>query len=98
MTDAGLIGLGEASDGFGFANTTADDVARMRRELQRFFELINGRSPFEIESYRQRGELMARQGLVPAERFVAGTIEIPDRPGFGVALNQDVIRTRALAV
>ena len=63
MTDAGLIGLGEASDRFGFANTTADDVARMRRELQRFFELVDGRSPFEIESYRQRGEPMARQGL-----------------------------------
>jgi len=38
-TDAGLVGLGEASDAFGFANTTADDAARMRRELQRFFEL-----------------------------------------------------------
>jgi L-alanine-DL-glutamate epimerase-like enolase superfamily enzyme len=36
--------------------------------------------------------------LVPAERVVDGTIEIPDRPGFGVALNHDVIRTRALAV
>ena len=71
MTDAGLIGLGEASDAFGFANTTADDVARMRRELQRFFELIDGRSPFEIESYRQRGEPMARQGLVPATAFSA---------------------------
>jgi galactonate dehydratase len=71
MTDTGLVGLGEASDAFGFANTTADDVARMRRELQRFFELIDGRSPFEIESYRQRGEPMARQGLVPATAFSA---------------------------
>lgn len=70
-TDAGLVGLGEASDAFGFANTTADDAARMRRELQRFFELINGRSPLEIESYRQRGEPMARQGLVSATAFSA---------------------------
>jgi hypothetical protein len=26
----------------------------------------------------------------------ANYLEIPDRPGFGVALNEDVIRTRAL--
>ena len=70
-TDAGLVGLGEASDAFGFANTTADDAARMRTQLSAFFELINGRSPFEIESYRQRGESMARQGLVPATAFSA---------------------------
>jgi len=58
-TDTGLVGLGEASDAFGFANTTADDAARMRSQLATFFDLINGRSPFEIESYRQRGEAMA---------------------------------------
>jgi galactonate dehydratase len=70
-TDAGLTGLGEASDAFGFANTTAEDASRMRRELQSFFELVEGRSPFEIESYRQRGEAMARQGLVSATAFSA---------------------------
>ena len=70
-TDAGLVGLGEASDAFGFANTTADDAMRMRTQLSSFFELINGRSPFEIESYRQRGEAMARKGLVPATAFSA---------------------------
>lgn len=68
-TDAGLVGLGEASDAFGFANTTAEDTARMRSQLSAFFDLINGRSPFEIESYRQRGEAMARQGLVAATAF-----------------------------
>ncbi len=71
LTDAGLVGLGEASDAFGFANTTASDAARMQRELERFFALINGRSPFEIESYRQRGEPLAREGLVPATAFSA---------------------------
>jgi len=70
-TDAGLVGLGEASDAFGFANTTADDAAHMQKQLAAFFDLINGRSPFEIESYRQRGEGMARQGLVPATAFSA---------------------------
>lgn len=71
LTDTGLVGLGEASDAFGFANTTATDATRMRRELDRFFTLINGRSPLEIEFYRQRGEPLAREGLVPATAFSA---------------------------
>jgi galactonate dehydratase len=70
-TDTGLVGLGEASDAFGFANTTADDAARMRGQLSTFFDLVNGKSPFEIELYRQRGEALARQGLVPATAFSA---------------------------
>jgi galactonate dehydratase len=70
-TDAGMTGLGEASDAFGFANTTVADAARMRSQLSAFCSLIEGRSPFEIESYRQRGESMARQGLVPATAFSA---------------------------
>jgi galactonate dehydratase len=71
MTDAGLVGLGEASDAFGFANTTVTDAARMRQELERFFALIKGGSPFDVESYRQRGEGLARQGLVAATAFSA---------------------------
>jgi galactonate dehydratase len=70
-TDAGLIGLGEASDAFGFANTTTANAETMRAQLRTFFGLIEGRSPFEVESYRQRGERMARQGLVPATAFSA---------------------------
>ena len=49
-TDGGLERLGEASDAFGFANTTAEDTARIRAQLAAFFNLIDGRSPFEIES------------------------------------------------
>ena len=45
-TDAGLVGW-RSIDAFGFANTTADDAARMRSQLATFFNLINGRSPFE---------------------------------------------------
>jgi galactonate dehydratase len=71
MTDAGLVGLGEASDAFGFANTTVADAARMRQELERFFALIKSGSPFDVESYRQRGEGLARQGLVAATAFSA---------------------------
>jgi len=70
-TDAGLVGLGEASDAFGFANTTVADAARMQQELRAFFQLIDGRSPLEIESFRQRGEAAARRGLVPATAFSA---------------------------
>ena len=60
-TDTGLTGLGEASDAFGFANTTAANAATMRSELQGFFSMIEGRSPLEIEAYRQRGEAVARK-------------------------------------
>src|SRR5215471_11148491 len=54
-TDAGVTGLGEASDAFGFANTAKQDAARMESELRGFFNLIDGKSPLEIGAYRQRG-------------------------------------------
>ncbi len=34
--------------------------------------------------------------LTPPERFVNGNIEVPDRPGLGVSLNDQVIRARSL--
>jgi galactonate dehydratase len=71
-TDAGLSGIGEASDAFGFANTTWQDAARMVAELRAFFRLIEGRSPLEIGTYRQQGmPLAAKGGLVPATAFSA---------------------------
>jgi galactonate dehydratase len=70
-TDAGLTGLGEASDAFGFANTTTADAAAMRAQIRVFFDLIDGRSPFEVEAYRQKGEPIARGGLVAATAFSA---------------------------
>ena len=39
-TDRGLVGLGEASDAFGFANTSKQDAARMESELRNFFGLV----------------------------------------------------------
>jgi galactonate dehydratase len=71
QTDAGLTGLGEASDAFGFANTTAADARTMESELRSFFRLIEGKSPLEIESYRQGGLPQARRGLVSATAFSA---------------------------
>jgi hypothetical protein len=59
-TDAGLTGLGEASDAFGFANTTREDASRMEAELRGLFALVSGRSPLDIEPYRQQGLALAR--------------------------------------
>ena len=70
-TDRGLTGLGEASDAFGFANTTAENVATMRAELQRFFALVERRSPFDVAYFRERGWPMAKGGLVAATAFSA---------------------------
>jgi galactonate dehydratase len=71
-TDAGVTGLGEASDAFGFANTTQADSARMQSELRSFFGLIEGKSPLEIGTYRQQGEpLAAKGGLMAATAFSA---------------------------
>lgn len=71
-TDHGLSGLGEASDAFGFANTTKQDAMRMESELRRFFSFIEGRSPLDIEAYRQKAEpIAAAGGLVAATAYSA---------------------------
>ena len=51
-----------------------------------FLELQYGEVPW-------RGEL-----LTPAERFVDGRITVPDRPEFGVRLNENAVRRRALTL
>jgi galactonate dehydratase len=71
-TDEGLTGLGEASDAFGFANTTKQDAARMESELRRFFGLIEGNSPLNIGAYRQQAERLVTEGdLVSATAYSA---------------------------
>ena len=70
-TDRGLTGLGEASDAFGFANTTADNAAAMRAQLAVFFAMVEGRSPFDVGAFRQKGIAAARDGLVAATAFSA---------------------------
>ncbi|HTM47953.1 MAG TPA: mandelate racemase/muconate lactonizing enzyme family protein [Bryobacteraceae bacterium] len=68
----GLTGLGEASDAFGFANTTKQDAQKMEAGLRSFFELVKGRSPLDVEAYRQAGEKQARAGgLVAATAYSA---------------------------
>ena len=71
-TDAGLTGLGEASDAFGFANTTRQDAAQMESTLRTFFSLVEGRSPLEVGAYRAAGlPMAAKGGLVAATAFSA---------------------------
>jgi len=56
-SDAGVDGLGEASDAFGIYATTVENVAAMRTELARQFGLLAGRSPFDVEYFRQTSRL-----------------------------------------
>jgi galactonate dehydratase len=71
-THSGRSGLGEASDAFGYAGTSRADANRMTTELNAFFSLIEGRSPFDIAFYRQAGLPRARAGgLLAATAYSA---------------------------
>ncbi len=71
-TDAGLTGLGEASDAFGFQNTTKAQADEMLNELKQFALMIEGQSPMDIDLYRDLGRTIAKSGgLVPATAFSA---------------------------
>ena len=88
-TDKKLTGLGEASDAFGFAATTKANAQQMEAELAAYFELIQGRSPLEIERYRQLGEPRARRGgLIAATAYSAIEQALWDLTG--QALNQPI--------
>src|SRR5260370_41946698 len=71
-TDAGLQGLGEASDAFGFARTTKEDAQRMEAELRTPIALVEGKSPLDVEAFREKAEPIAKPGgLSAAAAFVA---------------------------
>ena len=59
-TDAGLKGVGEASDAFGFANTRQQNAATMEAELRALFGLVQGKSPLEVAAYVREGERLAK--------------------------------------
>lgn len=63
-TDAGLQGLGEASDAFGFSNTSKDDVQRIEAQLRTFFAMVEGGSPFDIAGFRNKARETAAKGPV----------------------------------
>jgi len=45
----------------------------------------------------QWGEVPWRQDVLsPPERFAGGAIDVPDRPGFGVELNDAVVRAHLM--
>lgn len=68
----GATGLGECSDAFGFADTTKAQAQRMESELAALFQIVAGRSPFDIEYFRQQAwPRIAREGLVSATAFSA---------------------------
>jgi galactonate dehydratase len=47
----------------------------------------------------QYGEVDWRASVVrPAERFVDGTIDVSDRPGLGIELDDAAIRARSLPI
>lgn len=52
-TDAGVTGWGEASDAFGFTATTKDDQEVLARILRELSPLLAGKSPLNIEPFRQ---------------------------------------------
>jgi galactonate dehydratase len=71
-TQSGLTGLGEASDAFGYANTTKADAARMQQTLDAFVALIRGSSPFDVARFREAGWAMATGGgLLTTAAFCA---------------------------
>ncbi len=72
QTDVGLTGLGEASDAFGYANTTRAQANEMQAELQHCAALMINRSPLESADYRARGRPRAQAGgLVAATAYSA---------------------------
>ncbi|MGA2136101.1 MAG: mandelate racemase/muconate lactonizing enzyme family protein [Bryobacteraceae bacterium] len=65
-TNLGLTGLGEASQG-----GAREEVQAALKEC---FELVRGRSPFDIKAYRQSGWSMAKSGG-PPQRVAFAAIE-----------------------
>lgn len=63
-TDEGVSGLGEASDAFGFANTTVAQARQMELALGNFVQLAAGCSSFGITEYWRLAEPLARAGGV----------------------------------
>ena len=78
-SDTGVDGLGEASDAFGIYATTVENVAAMRTELTRQFGLLAGRSPFDVEYFRQTARLrIFDRASVEIDRTQLYTVDDPD--------------------
>lgn len=65
-TDKGIKGIGEASHGvIGVGRAPDGANAAMHKLLPKFFELVRGESPFDVEQYRARGWKMAQDAKRP---------------------------------
>ena len=71
-TDSGISGLGEASDAFGFASTSAAQAREMEQALASFAALVEGRSALAIAAYRRAAEPLARAGYMLVDEVVKG--------------------------
>ena len=100
-TDSGISGLGEASDAFGFASTSAAQAREMEQALASFAALVEGHSPLAIAAYRRTAEPLARAGgllgttaysaIEQALWDLAGqTLGVPTHTLFGGALRQRI--------
>lgn len=100
-TDSGISGLGEASDAFGFASTSAAQAREMEQALASFAALVEGRSALAIAAYRRAAEPLTRAGgLLAATAYsaieqalwdLAGqTLGVPTHTLFGGALRQRI--------
>jgi galactonate dehydratase len=100
-TDAGLTGLGEASDAFGFNNTSREQAAQMQVTLRALFALVEGKSPLDIAAYRAAAQpLVGKGSLVAATAFSAieqalwdltgKALDVPAHALFGGALRAEL--------
>lgn len=68
----GLTGLGEASDAFGLTRAGKAEAQRLEQELRSFFSLIQGRSPLDVEAFRQQAwPRLETGGVLAATAFSA---------------------------
>lgn len=68
-TNKGITGVGEASHGT--VGSTSQGLQDINKEIEYFFSLTKGESPFSIEQYRQRGWQRARTGRLQHTVFSA---------------------------
>jgi galactonate dehydratase len=71
-TARGLTGLGEASQGAGFSRASGEADRAMEKALGEYFALARELTPFDIETFRQRGRAKAKAaGRLGATAFSA---------------------------
>lgn len=70
-TNVGLTGIGEASNAFGSANTTTDNVATMHAAVEGVLAAFNSLSPLAVPLLRQQARSSAQRNRISATAFSA---------------------------